>query len=87
MGLLELALILSAVVALYNIQQIKITLKEKGRQVDMLTGLPRDYRQFKELIQKEPDRKVRAKYQKILNSLYFSLAGLVVFAFMILNNR
>ncbi len=87
MGLLEFAVIFSVIVALYNLQQIKIVLKNKGYAVDMLTGWLGDYRQFKELTHKESDPKVKIKYQKILNGLHFSLAGLVFFAAMILSRR
>ena len=87
MGLLEFALIFSAVIALYNLQQIKMTLKDKGYTVAMLTGWLSDYQQFKGLIEKEPDQKVKIKYQQILNGLYFSLGGIVVFAAMVLRNR
>jgi hypothetical protein len=84
MGLIELALILSVMVALYNIQQIKITLKERGCKVEMLTGWLRDYRQYKALIQSESDSRSRAKLQKTINGLHFSLAGIAMFVFMLL---
>jgi len=87
MGLLQLAVVFSVIVALYNLQQIKIALKDKGYAVDIFTGWIRDYRQFKSLIQKEPDPKVKAKYQKILNGLHFSVAGSIFFVLMILSKR
>jgi hypothetical protein len=87
MGMLEFALIFCAVIALYNIQQIKMVLKDKGYKVDMLTGWLSDYRHFKGLIQKEPDQKAKVKYQQTLNGLLFSLGGLVFFAAMVLRNR
>ena len=87
MGMLEFALIFSVIIALYNIQQIKLTLKDKGHMVDMFTGMLRDYRKFKELMHDEPDQKIKIKYQKILNGLLFSLVGVVLFAIMILRNR
>ncbi len=87
MGMLEFALIFCAVIALYNIQQIKMVLKDKGYKVDMLTGWLSDYRNFKGLIQKEPDQKAKIKYQQTLNGLLFSLGGLVFFAAMVLRNR
>ena len=55
MGLFELAVFVSAIVALYNFQQIKIILKEKGYTVDMLSGWLRDYREFKALMLNETD--------------------------------
>jgi len=87
MGLLEFALIFSVVIALYNVQQIKITLKEKGHTVDMFSNLLGDYRQFKALIPHEPDQQVKMKYQKILNGLHFCLVGIVLFTVMVINNR
>ncbi len=57
MSLFEMALIFSMIIALYNIQQIKMTLKDKGYTVDLMTGWLRDYRQFKGLIVEEPDQK------------------------------
>lgn len=83
MGLLELAFILSAMVALYNVQQIKITLKERGCKVEMLTGWLKDYRQFKDLIQRESDSQSQAKLQKTINGLHFSLMGIAIFAFLL----
>ncbi len=87
MSLIEFALFFSAVIALYNVQKIKIILKEKGYPVEMLTGWMADYRHFKNLIGKEPDQKNKIKYQQILNSLLFSLGGLVFFAVMAFYNR
>jgi hypothetical protein len=87
MGLFELAMIVSAVVALYNFQQIKITLKDKGYPVEMLKGWLEDYRRFKGLIEKEPDHKTKINYQKIINGLHFSLLGLVVFIALILRRH
>lgn len=84
MGLFELAFLFSAAVALYNFQQIKIALKTKGYPVEMFTGWLRDYRQFKELIDKEEDEKNKINYQKNLNGLHFSLLGLLIFATLIL---
>jgi hypothetical protein len=87
MGLLQLAVVFSVIMALYNLQQMKIALKDKGYPVEMLTGWIRDYRQLKDLIRKEPDPKGKIKYQKILNGLHFSLAGLIFFVAMILSKR
>jgi hypothetical protein len=87
MGLIEFALIASAIVALYNVQQIKMTLKEKGYPVELATGWLRDYRQYKELIADQESAEDKAKYQKILNGLHFSLMGLVLFGFLLLRNH
>jgi hypothetical protein len=87
MGMFELALIFSLIIALYNFQQIKIVLKDKGYPVEMFTGWLGDYRRFKALLQKETDHEVQIKYRKILNGLLFSLVGAVLFAILILKNR
>jgi len=87
MGLLEFALIFSVIYALYNLQQIKITLKEKGFTVDVIKGSLGDYRKFKDLIRNEPDQNIKMKYQKILNGFHFALFGIVLFAIMILRVR
>jgi hypothetical protein len=87
MGLFEFAIVLSVTIALYNIQQIKMILKDKGFTVDTFKGWREDYRRFKGLIRNEPDRNVKIKYQKILNGLHFSLAGGAAFTVMVLINR
>ena len=87
MGLLEFALIFSVIIALYNLQQIKITLKEKGLTVDVIKGSLGDYRKFKDLIRNEADQQSKMKYQRILNAFHFSLFGLVLFAIIILRGR
>ena len=87
MNLLDLALLFSLIIALYNLQQLKITLKQKGYPVDMLTGWLKDYRLFKELIHREPQEKNRIEYQKIINGLHFSLAGFVVLIVMAIRQR
>lgn len=84
MGLFEFALLFSAVVALYNFQQIKIALKNRGHAVQMFSGWMRDYRQFKTLIEEESDQKRKIEYQKNLNGLHFSLLGMVIFAVLLL---
>ena len=71
MGLLEFALIFTVVFTLYNLQQIKITLKEKGLTVEVFKGSFKDYRKFKNLIRNESNQILKMKYQKILNSLHF----------------
>lgn len=87
MGMLEFALIFSVIIALYNIQQIKLTLKDKGHTVDTFRGMLGDYQKFKKLMHDEPDQKIKIKYQKILNGLLFSLVGVVLFALLILRAR
>ena len=87
MGLLEFALIFSVIIALYNLQQIKITLKEKGLTVDVIKGSLGDYRKFKDLIRNEADQQSKMKYQRILNAFHFALFGIVLFAIIILRGR
>ena len=87
MGLLEFAMIFSLIIGLYNLQQIKMTLKDKGFPVDMFTGWMDDYRRFKRLIHDTPEQKLKLEYQKTLNGLHFSLGGLVFFAFLIFRDR
>jgi hypothetical protein len=87
MSLFEIALVVSVIIAMYNLQQIKITLKQKGYDVEMFLGVMKDHRQFKALIQSETDRKTKVKYQQTLNGLYFSLFGVVLFAAMMLHQR
>ena len=84
MGLLEFAFLFSAVVALYNFQQIKIALKTKGYHIEMFTGWLRDYQRFKALIENEPDQRRKIDYQKNLNTLHFSVLGMFLFAGLIL---
>lgn len=84
MSWMHLGLIGAIVFALHSFQQIKITLKGKGYRVELMTGWLEDYRQFKQLIQDEPDEHTRYRYQKILNGLYLALAGLVVIPFLLL---
>lgn len=86
MGLLEFALIVSIVIALYNVQQIKGILKDKGYVVSAFSGWLEDYRRFKGLIPKESDQKVQLKYQQILNGLLFSLIGVVAFTLMLVRS-
>lgn len=87
MGMYDLALIISVAVVLYNFQQMKIILKQKGYPVAMLSGWRRDIRQFKEMLRKEKDQKNQAKYLKMINALYFALAGCGLFAILVLNQR
>ena len=87
MGLLQLAVVFSVIIALSNLQQIKIALKDKGYAVDIFTGWIGDYRRFKNLARTESDPKVKLKYQKILNGLHFSLGGMIFFGLMILSKQ
>ena len=88
LNLLEIALIVSIVVAVYNLQQIKMTLKSKGHSVDLFTGWIADYRRFKEMAHSDQtDEQERIKYQKILNGLHFSLMGLVFIGIMTLTQK
>jgi len=77
MNWLAIGIIGAIVFVLHSFQQIKITLKEKGHHVDMMTGWLEDYRRFKKLTLEEADEPTRYKYQRILNGLYLALAGLV----------
>ena len=87
MSLFEIALVICIIIVVYNLQQMKIILKQKGYQVEMLTGMLRDHQQFKTLIQSETDQKTKIKYQQRLNGLYFALFGVVLFAFMVVKDR
>jgi len=77
MSWLHFGLIGALVFALHSFQQIKMTLKDKGYPVGLMTGWLDDYRRFKKLTLEEPDKETRYKYQRILNGLYLALAGLV----------
>ncbi len=77
MNWLSIGLIGAIVFTLHSLQQIKMTLKDKGYQVEMMTGWLEDYRRFKQMTLSEPDETTRYKYQRILNGLYLALAGLV----------
>lgn len=87
MSLFEIALVISIIIATYNLQQMKIALKQKGYDVEMFRGVVKDHRQFKELIRSEKEQKVKIKYQQTLNGLYFSLLGVVLFAALMLHQR
>jgi len=78
MSWLGIGLVGTILFALYYYQQMKITLKTKGYDVDMFTGWMSDYRNFKKMIQEEADQKEKLKCQGILNGLHLSLIGLVV---------
>ena len=77
MSWLHIGLIGAIVFTLHAFQQIKMTLKDKGHHVDMMTGWFDDYRRYKNLIREETDETARYKYQRVLNGLYLALAGLV----------
>lgn len=87
MNWLAIGLIGAVVFTLHAFQQIKMTLKDRGYRVDMMTGWVEDYRRFKQLIQDESDAQVKFKYQRILNGLYLALAGLVVMPLLMLMGR
>lgn len=87
MSWLAIGLIGALVFTLHAFQQIKMTLKDRGYHVDMMTGWAADYRRFKQLIQDEADPQTRFRYQRILNGLYLALAGLVVIPLMMVLGR
>lgn len=78
MSWLQIGLFGTVIFALYYFQQMKITLKNKGYNVDLFTGWISDYKNFKKLIQNETDEKEKVKYQAILNGLHLALIGLIV---------
>jgi hypothetical protein len=83
MNWLEIGLVGSVIFALYYFQQIKMTLKEKGFDVEMFSGWFADYKRFKELTAKEKDERQKIKLQGILNGFHLALAGLVVIAYFL----
>ena len=87
MNLFEVAVIFSAIVALYNFQQIKMTLKERGFDVEMFSGWLSDYRRFKQMAAKEKDERQKVKLQGILNGLHLALVGLVVIAYFLFSQH
>lgn len=80
MSWMKIGLFGSIIFVLYYYQQIKMTLKERGYEVELLTGWIDDYRKFKRLIDGETDKKRKTEYQTILNGLHFALLGTVVIA-------
>jgi hypothetical protein len=78
MSWLNIGLIGAIVFTLHSFQQIKMTLKDRGYHVDLMTGWMDDYRRFKQLTLEETDEATRYKYQRTLNGLYLALAGLVL---------
>ncbi|MGD8702312.1 MAG: hypothetical protein PVG51_14480 [Desulfosarcina sp.] len=87
MNWLHLGLIGAIVFTLHAFQQIKMTLKEKGYHVEVMSGWIDDYRKFKKLTLEEPDEHKRYKYQRILNGLYLALAGLVFIPLLIIMGK
>ncbi len=87
MNLIGFALIVTIAVALYNVQQIKLILKEKGHAVEVFSGWLTDYRKFKELVRREVNQETRTRYQRILNGFHFSLAGFVFLIFLLFKER
>ena len=87
MNWLAIGLIGAVVFTLHAFQQIKMTLKDRGHHVGMMTGWLEDYRRFKQLIQDETDEQTRFKYQRVLNGLYLALAGLVFMPLLMLMGR
>lgn len=87
MSWLSLGLIGAIVFALHSFQQMKMTLKDKGYPVDMMTGWLQDYRNFKKLTHEETDEQKRYQYQRILNGLYLALAGVVLIPLLILMGK
>jgi hypothetical protein len=87
MNWLQIGLIGSVIFALYYIQQIKMTLKEKGLDVEMFSGWLSDYKRFKALIVNEKDERQKIRLQGILNGLHLALAGLVVIAYFLFSQH
>ena len=52
-----------------------MALKDNGYTIEMFTGWLRDYRQFKALIENEPDQMRKINYQKNLNMLQLFPVG------------
>lgn len=87
MNWLAIGLIGAIVFTMHAFQQIKMTLKEKGYPVSLMTGWLDDYRRFKRITLDEPDEPTRYKYQRILNGLYLALAGLVFIPLLMIMGR
>jgi hypothetical protein len=87
MNWLHIGLFFSIIYILYLIQQIKIILKNKGYDVEILGRPMEDYRRFKHLIQTEPKQSLKTKYQGMLNGLHLALVGLVVIAAFLMSGR
>ena len=87
MDWLKIGLFVSVIYILYSYQQIKIALKNKGYDVDLLSGPIEDYRRFKRLIETESNQGLKNKYQGILNGLHFALAGLAIIAAFLISGK
>jgi hypothetical protein len=87
MGWLQLGWVGSIVFFLYYLQQIKMTLKDKGHEVSLVTGWISDFRKFKQLANSEPDEKSKGQYVAILNGLYLSLLGLGAISLLLLKAK
>jgi hypothetical protein len=87
MNWLHIGLFFSIIYIMYSIQQIKIILKNKGYDVDLLSGPIEDYKRFKRLIEAESNRRLKTKYQGILNGLHLALVGLVVIAAFLISGK
>lgn len=87
MSWLQIGIIGSIVFAMYYFQQIKMTLKDKGYDVELFTGWLTDYRRFKDLILRERDERTKLKYQGILNGLHFALIGILLFTSMLVSGK
>ena len=85
MSWLEFGLFGSVIFALYYFQQIKMTLKEKGFDIQPFTGWTDDYRRYRQLIADTSDPKEKMKLQAMLNGLYMAVGGAVFFAFLLLS--
>jgi hypothetical protein len=87
MNWLHIGLFFSIIYIVYLVQQIKIILKNKGYDVDLLSGPIEDYRRFKRLIQAEQNQGLKTKYQGMLNGLHLALVGLVVIAAFLMSGK
>jgi hypothetical protein len=78
MNWFDIGLIGAVVIAMYYLQEIKMTLKSKGHQVEYFSGWISDYQKFKDLTLKETDEKTKTKYQKVLNGLRFAMIAVAL---------
>lgn len=86
MNWLEIGLIGSVVFAIYYLQQIKMTLKDQGKPVDLFSGWVSDYKTFKAMIDQETDITVKTGWQGLLNGLHLSIIGAAVIAVLLFGN-
>jgi len=87
MNWLNIGLLFSIMFILYSVQQIKMTLKEKGYDVDIFSNPIDDYNRFKKIIDSEKDARLKARYQGMLNGLYMAFGGTVVLGYLIFGQR